>query len=91
MFDLLFALGQFICAVGLLCGLILTIVHHDCVEEVRARYNPMAGHYWVPAEYAHQQLFAKDSRVAEPEVEVRPAVHMAQLSDGEHSLAKAIR
>ena len=47
MVGFLFAVGQFLCVLGLLYGLILTIAHRDCVDTLRAHYDPIAGHDWL--------------------------------------------
>ena len=47
MVDFLFAVGQFVCFIGLLYGLILTIVHGDCVDTLQPHYDPIAGHDWL--------------------------------------------
>ena len=47
MVDFLFAVGQFLCVLGLLYGLILTIAHCDCADTLRAHYDPIAGHDWL--------------------------------------------
>jgi hypothetical protein len=47
MVDILFAVGQFLCVVGLLYGLVLTVAHRDCVDDLRAHYDPVAGHDWL--------------------------------------------
>jgi hypothetical protein len=48
MLDLLFALGQFLSVIALLYGLILTVAHHDCIDEMRSSYDPITGHDWLP-------------------------------------------
>jgi hypothetical protein len=47
MVDLLFALGQFLSVIALLYGLILTVAHRDCVDEMRSSYDPITGHDWL--------------------------------------------
>ena len=47
MLDLLSALGQFVSVIALMYGLILTIAHHDCIDELRSRYDPITGHDWL--------------------------------------------
>jgi len=44
MLDFLFATGQFVCCIGLLYGLILTIAHRDCVDTLPPHWDPIAGH-----------------------------------------------
>ena len=44
MLDFLFAAGQFVCSIGLLYGLILTIAHRDCVDTLPPHWDPIAGH-----------------------------------------------
>ena len=58
MLDFLFALGQFLCLIGLFYGLVLTIAHGDCVDTMRAQYDPIVGHEWliVPPVRAQQAL-----------------------------------
>jgi hypothetical protein len=50
MLDFLFAVGQFLCLLGLLYGLILTVVHRDCVDSLRRHYDPIIGHDWLSIE-----------------------------------------
>ena len=47
MLDFLFALGQFVCVLGLIYGFILMIAHANCVDSMRAHYDPIAGHDWL--------------------------------------------
>ena len=46
MLDFLFALGQFFCVIGLIYGLLLAVVHAECVDAMRSSYDPIAGHEW---------------------------------------------
>ena len=46
MLDFLFALGQFICVIGLLYGLVLTIVTWKYAGSTECRYDPVIGHDW---------------------------------------------
>jgi hypothetical protein len=43
MLDFLFALGQFICFIGLLYGLMLSVVNDKYSGAVRFRYDPVTG------------------------------------------------
>jgi hypothetical protein len=47
MFDFFFALGQFASILGLIYGFILVMAHADCVDSMRAHYDPVAGHDWL--------------------------------------------
>ena len=47
MLDFLFAVGQLLCVVGLLYGCVMSIVHRDCVDSLRAHYDPIIGHDWL--------------------------------------------
>jgi hypothetical protein len=44
MLDILLAAGQFLCVMGLVYGVVLTLLHRDCLDGLRAEYNPLAGH-----------------------------------------------
>ena len=46
MLDFLFALGQFICFIGLLYGLVLAIVNYRYAGPDECRYDPVVGHDW---------------------------------------------
>jgi len=46
MLDFLFAVGQLICALGLLYGLILTLANSNHAGSVERRYDPTIGHDW---------------------------------------------
>jgi hypothetical protein len=45
--DFLVALAQFACFIGLLYGAFLCLAHHDCVDDLRAHYDPVTGHDWL--------------------------------------------
>ena len=47
MVDFLFAVGQLLCVVALLYGCVMSIVHRDCVDSLRAHYDPIIGHDWL--------------------------------------------
>lgn len=47
MLDFIVALAQFACFLGLVYGAFLCLAHHDCVDELRAHYDPIAGHDWM--------------------------------------------
>lgn len=53
MLDFLFALGQFLCVVGLIYGFILVMSHGDCVDSMRAHYDPVTGHDWLTIKAVH--------------------------------------
>ena len=46
MLDFLFALGQFLCVIGLLYGMILSIVNWEYSYPTERRYDPVTGHDW---------------------------------------------
>ena len=46
MLDFLFALAQFICVIGLLYGLVLTIVNWKYAGPMECRFDPAIGHDW---------------------------------------------
>lgn len=47
MLDLLVALAQFACLIGLAYGAFLCLTHHDCVYDLRAQYDPISGPEWL--------------------------------------------
>jgi hypothetical protein len=49
MVDLLFAFGQFLCVIGLLYGLILTIANWKYAGPVECRDDAVIGHEWCQA------------------------------------------
>ncbi len=50
MLDFLVALAQFACFLGLGYGAFLCLAHHDCVDNLRAHYDPISGHDWLAVE-----------------------------------------
>ena len=47
MLDFVVALVQFLCFIGLLYGAFLCLVHRDCVDTLRSKYDPITSHDWV--------------------------------------------
>ena len=47
MVDFLVAVAQLLCVLGLIYGGLLVLMHADCVDEMRSRYDPIAGHDWL--------------------------------------------
>jgi ABC-type lipoprotein release transport system permease subunit len=66
MVDFLFALGQFICLIGLLYGVILAVLNHKYVGATESRYDPVTGHEWhrEEADHALQLLIVPEPPVA---------------------------
>ena len=46
MVDLVFAIGQFLCVIGLLYGLILTLVNWKYAGPIECRTDPVIGDDW---------------------------------------------
>lgn len=46
MLDFLVAVGQFLCFIGLLYGLILTLANWKYAGSTECRYDPIIGHDW---------------------------------------------
>ena len=44
MLDFLFTVGQFLCVIGLLYGMILSIVNWEYSDPIERRYDPVTGH-----------------------------------------------
>lgn len=56
MLDFVVALAQFACFIGLGYGAFLCLAHHDCVDDLRARYDPITGHDWLALKPEDQDL-----------------------------------
>ena len=46
--DFLFAIGQILCVIGLLYGMILSIANWKYSHPIEPRYDPVTGHEWSP-------------------------------------------
>ena len=46
MLDFLFTVGQFLCVIGLLYGMILSIVNWEYSDPIEHRYDPGTAHEW---------------------------------------------
>ena len=46
MLDFLFALGQFLCVIGLLYGMIVSIANWEYSGSIERRYDAITGHEW---------------------------------------------
>ena len=46
MLDFLFAIGQFLCVIGLLYGMVLSIANWEYSHPIERRYDPVTGHEW---------------------------------------------
>ena len=44
MLDILVAAGQFLSVMGLVYGVVLTLMHRDCVDALRSEHDPRSGH-----------------------------------------------
>ena len=57
--------------VGLAAGLFLTVVHRDCVDTQRPRYDPIIGHDWLRVQPLSAPV--RGRRVAQGDAEPAPA------------------
>jgi hypothetical protein len=46
--DFLFAIGQFLCVIGLLYGMILSVVNWEYSDPIERRHDPVTGHEGSP-------------------------------------------
>ena len=56
MLDFLVALAQFACLIGLGYGAFLCFAHHDCVDDLRAHYDPISRHDWLALKPDEREL-----------------------------------
>lgn len=76
MLDLLVALAQFACLIGLAYGAFLCLTHRGIADDLRAQYDPISGPEWLSFKHETELRIAivpmaqRETRAADREMPV---------------------
>jgi hypothetical protein len=79
MLDLLFALLQFSCVLGLLYWVILVVAHGDCADVMGRYYDPIAGHDWLGLREAGDESASRASIAVARQTQRLPRIPQVSL------------